>query len=57
MNDLVTVALIIGVCIPAFSMGWIVGRDSQRKFNRRMSDVEKRKASINWPIGHKEIQP
>jgi hypothetical protein len=50
------IALIIGVCLPAFAIGWIVGRDSQRKFNRRMSDIDKRKRSINWPIGHKEIQ-
>lgn len=57
MNDIVTVALIICVCIPAFSMGWIVGRDSQRKFNRRMSDIDTRRRSINWPIGHKETQP
>lgn len=51
MNDSYLIALIIGVVLPAFAIGWIVGRDSQRNFNRRMSDIERRKRSISWPIG------
>lgn len=42
----------IGFTSVAFVFGWIVGRDSQRRFNRRMSDINRRKRAIQWPVGH-----
>lgn len=50
--DAFTLALVVGTASIAFPFGWIVGRESQRRFNRRMSDIDKRTRAIQWPIDH-----
>lgn len=52
--DAFTLALVVGTASIAFPFGWIVGRDSQRRFNRRMADIERRKRAICWPAGHQK---
>jgi hypothetical protein len=53
MDLTLAIAALFGVGSVSFALGYSFGANATRRFRRRMTDIERARKNIAWPIGHK----